>query len=275
MGVLMKKVIIIVCILIIGIISIVYYLYNKNFNFKIYIFDAGKADAIIISKNNKYIMIDTGEESLGDEILKYFEKNNIKKLDYLIITHFDKDHVGSASTIIDSIEIDNVLQSNYIKESIYYDNYINSLAKKDIEPITIKGNYEFYLDSVKFIVNGPSEIYKKNESNNSSLIVSVENKKNKFLFMGDSENLRIRDFINSNNNKYDFIKVPYHGNYLKRLDDLLENTNSKYGVITCSNKEGCEDKTLDVLDKYNVKKYLTKDGDITILSDGKKIKVFQ
>ncbi len=271
----MKKVIIIVCILIIGIISIVYYLYNKNFNFKIYIFDAGKADAIIISKNNKYIMIDTGEESLSDEILKYFEKNNIKKLDYLIITHFDKDHVGSASTIIDSIEIDNVLQSNYIKESIYYDNYINSLAKKDIEPITIKGNYEFYLDSVKFIVNGPSEIYKKNESNNSSLIVSVENKKNKFLFMGDSENLRIRDFINSNNNKYDFIKVLYHGNYLKRLDDLLENTNSKYGVITCSNKEGCEDKTLDVLDKYNVKKYLTKDGDITILSDGKKIKVFQ
>ena len=93
--------------------------------------------------------------------------------------------------------------------------------------------------------------------------------------MGDSENLRIKDFINSNNSKYDFIKIPYHGNYLKRLDDLLENTNSKYGVITCSNKEGCEDKTLDILDKYNVKKYLTRDGSISISSNGEKIKVLQ
>ena len=97
---------------------------NKNYDFKIYFFNAGKADAILLSKNNKYMMIDTGEEDLSNEILNYFKENNITRLEYLVITHFDKDHVGSASTIIDNIEIGEVLQSNVPKDSDEYDNYI-------------------------------------------------------------------------------------------------------------------------------------------------------
>ena len=58
---------------------------SKNYDFKIYFFNAGKADAILLSKNNKYMMIDTGEEDLSNEILKYFKENNITKLEYLII----------------------------------------------------------------------------------------------------------------------------------------------------------------------------------------------
>ena len=86
-------VIIIIAILVIGLI----FMYNNkkissDYDFKIYFFNAGKADAILVSKNDKYILIDTGEESLSDDILRYFEQNNITRLEYLIITHFDKNH---------------------------------------------------------------------------------------------------------------------------------------------------------------------------------------
>lgn len=149
-----------------------------NYNFKIYFFNAGKADAILISKNNKYIMIDTGEESLSNEILRYFKENNITRLEYLIITHFDKDHVGSASSIIDNIEIGKVLQSNVPKDSEYYTNYLNSLNVKNIEPVTVTGNYDISFDDLAINVNGPSTTYENNESNNSSLIVSIKNGEN-------------------------------------------------------------------------------------------------
>lgn len=126
---------------------------DSNYNFKVYFFNAGKADCILISNNDKYIMIDTGEESLSNEILAYFKNNNITKLDYLIITHFDKDHVGSSSAIIDNIEIDNVLQSNCPKESEYYTNYINSLANKNITAQTISGDKSFILGDLNIVVN--------------------------------------------------------------------------------------------------------------------------
>ena len=118
-------------------------------------------------------MIDTGEESLSDDILKYFNENNITRLEYLIITHFDKDHVGSAASIIDNIDIGEVLQSNSPKESEYYTNYLTSLANKNINPTTVSGNYELSFEDLTIVVNGPVTIYEKNESNNSSLIVSV------------------------------------------------------------------------------------------------------
>lgn len=276
----MKKenivILIIVLVLIIGL--IVLYKFKdigSEYNFKIYFFNAGKADAILISKKDKYMMIDTGEEELSDDILKYFKSNNITKLDYLIITHFDKDHVGSAASIINNIEIGEVLQSNSPKESEYYTNYLEALSNKNITPITVSGDYQITLDDINITVNGPTDIYDSNESNNSSLIVSIVNGNNSFLFMGDAQNPRIKDFISSNTNTFDFIKVPYHGNYLKRLSELLDNTKPQYGVITCSQEEGCEEETLSVLDNYNIKYYMTKNGSITILSDGTNIKIRQ
>ena len=248
---------------------------SNDYDFKVYFFNAGKADAILISKNKKYILIDSGEESLRDDILRYFESNNITKLEYLIITHFDKDHVGSASTIIDNIEIGEVIQSNFPKESEYYTNYINSLTNKNITPITVKGDYELSFENIKIIVNGPETIYENNESNNSSLIVSVTYKDNKFLFMGDAENARIKDYISINNETFDFIKIPYHGNYLKRLDDLLDIVKPKYGVMTCSPNEGCEDETIEILNNYPIKYYMTKNGSVSVLSNGKDIIIKQ
>lgn len=275
----MKNLIIFLILIVIFISSIYIYKYNNNedeYDFKIYFFNAGKADCILISNNDKYIMIDTGEESLSSEILAYLRNNNITKLDYLIITHFDKDHVGSASSIIDNIEIDNVLQSNSPKESEYYTNYINSLANKNITANTVTGDLEFTLGDLEIVVNGPTEIFDSNESNNSSLIVSIKYNNTSYLFMGDSQNDRIKDYLSQHSSdKYDFIKIPYHGNYQKRLDDLLEAVEPEYAVITCSNTEPDTTETVELLEELNIKYYLTKNGSITILSDGNSMKIKQ
>ena len=244
---------------------------GSNYDFKIYFFNAGKADAIVISNNNKYIMIDTGEESLSSEILSYFKNNNINELEYLIITHFDKDHVGSAASIINNIKVNNVFQSNYPKDSEYYNNYLNALSNKNITPKTIEENYEFTLEDLNIVVNGPAKIYDKNESNNSSLIVKINYKNTNYLFMGDAENARLKDYVSEETNTYDFIKIPYHGNYLKRLDDLLEIIKPKYAVITSSNSMRESSETINTLSELGIKYYLTRNGDINIYSDGTSI----
>ena len=273
-----KNVIILMAVLLIIISGIYVYKNSKqdeNYNFKIYFFNAGKADCILISNNDKYIMIDTGEESLSTEILAYLRNNGITKLDYLIITHFDKDHVGSAASIIDNIEVEHVLQSNVAKESEYYNNYIISLENKNITAQTISGDYSLVLGELNVTVNGPTQGFDSNESNNSSLIVSLNYKGTNYLFMGDAQNDRIKDFLTQNNSKYDFIKIPYHGNYQKQLDNLLESTQAKYAVITCSEEEPDTTQTEELLQELNIEYYLTKNGSVTISSDGEDIKIKQ
>ncbi len=79
----MKKTTIVLIVLIFVMIGIIIYLVtkkedeDKKYNFDMYFFNVGKADAILLNYKNKYIMIDTGLESFSNEILDYFKKNNI------------------------------------------------------------------------------------------------------------------------------------------------------------------------------------------------------
>lgn len=267
-----------IILIILMIILLVILLFNKknevNSNFNIHFFNAGKADSCVIKIDDKVILIDTGEYTLRNTILRYLSDNNISVIDYLTISHFDKDHVGSASYIIDNVSVLNVLQSNVPKDSEYYDLYIKSLSDKGINPITVSDDYYFEIGDSKFVVNGPNVVYDKNSSNNSSLIVSLEYGSNSFLFMGDAQNDRINDFIGKNNKKYDFMKIPYHGNYQKSLSDLISNTGVKFAVISTSSSV-YDDKMIDLLDSLDVKYYATFNGDIDVFFDDGVISIKQ
>ena len=264
----MKKIIVILTlIIVISIVSILLLLKSKPLN--IYFFSVDKSDSILITYNDKVILIDTSLNSYSDKIINYLNKKNIKTIDYLIITHFDKDHVGGASKIIDNFDIKNVYQSSYIKNSDYYLNYINSLNKKGINPNIIENNYSFNIEDLEFIIYGTNKIYENDTSNNSSLVVSLKYKNNSFLFTGDIEEDRISDFINEELIKYDVIKMPHHGNYHKGLEELINKINVKYAVITHNIKD---DKTINMLDNKKVKYYLTTKN-ILISSDGKSITI--
>ena len=94
--------------------------------------------------------------------------------------------------------------------------------------------------------------------------------------MGDSQNARIQDYLSTHSDTdYDFLKVPYHGHYLKRLEELLRNNSIQYAVITSSLEEREDEETLDLLEKYHVSTSLTRNGSISVYSDGEKILVKQ
>ncbi|MBQ8132021.1 MAG: MBL fold metallo-hydrolase [Bacilli bacterium] len=268
---------IIIIVLIIGILFVLYdktsYKYKKE-DLYVYFFDAGKADSMIIRKNDKVMMIDTGESNLETKIKWYMNENNIKKIDYLILSHFDKDHIGNAAYVINNYEVGNVLQSNSPKDSEEYTKYLEALESKQIEPITVSGDYAFEMDDCKIVVNGPETTYEKNESNNSSLITRITYNKNTFLFMGDSQNDRTREYLNTNPETADVIKVPYHGHYQKQDITLFEIIKPKYAVISTS-KDVIEEKLINLLDTKKINYYSTFNGEINIYSNGEKIVIKQ
>jgi len=251
------------------------YIKISDEDLKIYFFNAGAADACLISINDKYMMIDTGEESMGEEIINYFKKNNITKLDYLIITHFDKDHVGSASRIIDSITVDNVLHNNVPKDSDEYNNYMNSLIARGVDSKIVESKESYYLEGLSFKVIGTSTKFSEDESNNASLIVEMSYKNNKFLFTGDIENDRIKEYMKSDLKHFDLVKMPHHGRIEKKLDNLLEKVKPRYAIITSSNEDKEDNETINLLKNLNIDYYLTREGAITVRSNGNYIKVEQ
>ena len=80
-------------------------------------------------------MIDTGLDENGETITDFLKKENIDTIDYLIISHLDKDHIGGADIILDEgIEVQNVIQPNYSRDTKQHKEYVKALEKHDIKP---------------------------------------------------------------------------------------------------------------------------------------------
>ena len=65
----------------------------SNISLEVTILDTGKSDCIFIEIGDKTIMIDTGLDRNGEQILASLHEKGIDHIDYLILTHLDKDHI--------------------------------------------------------------------------------------------------------------------------------------------------------------------------------------
>ena len=238
----------------------------------VHFFDAGKADAILLTTANGAALIDAGEKGFGKTILAYLEEQGIEKLDYLIITHFDQDHVGGAAKVINNIAVGTVLQSNQPKDSEEYEKYVKALTSAGIEPVTVRESYNFVLDGVAYSIDPPRQAeYSDDSSNNSSLIVTVTNGENRFLFTGDAQTERLAEFLDGNDTTFDVLKIPHHGKDEPLMQALIESTQPSYAVITSSDDEPESDAVVAALEKADVTVLLTRQGAVTFRSDGETV----
>lgn len=83
--------------------------------FEIDILSTCKSDFILIECENKFIVIDCRLYENNTLIKDYLNYKGVNEIEYLILTHNDKDHIGSAPMILDNFKIKNLIQANYKK----------------------------------------------------------------------------------------------------------------------------------------------------------------
>ena len=248
------------------------------------ILKVGQADVIMLTEDNQALVIDAGEEEDGVELVEELSKKGITQVETLIITHFDKDHVGGADVLLEKMPVNNVIMPDYVGTSTEYTDFISALEKKsedskiNVSRLTEDVSIEF--GSSKVLIEAPSsyEIPKGNVEydNDFSLITTVSHGENVLLFMGDAEKKLTREWLAKGYKvDCDFIKMPHHGVYTSSTLELLEATKPEYAAMCTSDKNPAEDKTLELIRGVGATALETRNGDITISSDGISIKVVQ
>lgn len=244
-----------------------------NYSVSVDVLDIGKADCIVINTGTKTVMIDTGEEENLPDIQAFLRQEDIQAIDMLILTHFDKDHIGGAKGIISEYDVKTVIETTFQSDREEYFAYHKEMTDKGITPITITENYNFELESCAFTVYAPKQdSYSKKQDNNSSLIVAMEYGEKRFLFCGDAMELRLDEFVEDLPGKFDFVKLPYHGIYLNNYPKFLNEVSPKYAVMTCSDKNPADKKTIELLKENGVIYYETRLGSVGLKTDGKSIR---
>lgn len=235
----------------------------------------GKADAIIIQTENHSLIIDCGEEEDGDEIIEYLTENHISSVDYLFITHFDKDHVGGAAEVIRNREIKQIIVPDYAGTNAAYENFLDAVEETGSKPLALTETMVFVLDDVLFEIYPPQKTFYVESDNDFSLAISVTHGDNKFLFAGDAEEIRLAEILSQTQTQYDFLKMPHHGKFDVLTKQFVDSISPTYTVITCSEKNPADEQTVNILKAAGSEVYYTKDGDITVSSNGTDITIKQ
>ncbi len=103
------------------------YLKRKGKLFSVHIIDVGQGDSIFIqTPENKRILIDAGDEEAEHTVYSYLKRKGVKKIDVLIATHPDTDHIGSMDYIIDKFKISHFYMPDAKTDSEAFYNLLDS-----------------------------------------------------------------------------------------------------------------------------------------------------
>ena len=201
-----------------------------NSNFEVVMFEVGEADCHLIKYpyNKNTILIDTGknEYKIKNEVIPYLKSIGIKKIDYLIITHGDEDHIGGSITLINNFQVKNVILNKGTFTDLEKE-LIKNLNKKKI-PYQININKINLSNHTIYLLNNT----KYNNENDNSIITYFTYQKYKFLYMGDASITTEDNLLeNYNLNNISILKVGHHGSNTSSSKDFISQINPSISLI--------------------------------------------
>lgn len=253
---------------------------NGSINEKVsvHFIDVGQGDCELVElPENKYMLIDAGDNGAEDAIFSYLDKEGVKKIDYLVATHPHADHIGGMEEVIKKYDIGEIYMPKKESTSMTFEKMIDAIDEKNLSiHIAEAGKNIFNYSGVRADFLGPQKDY--DDLNNASAVVKLKCGDKSFLFMGDAESRAELDILSGGEDvSCNVLKVGHHGSTTSSSEQFLEKTRPEYAVISCGkgNKYGHPHKeTLDKLKQIHANVLRTDEmGTIIIKTDGHNLQV--
>lgn len=203
--------------------------------------DIGQGDAFIVElpRQKGVVMIDAGAHFSFEEmeptdrnyeqiIKPYFYSKGISKIDALILTHDDIDHMGSAPFIIEEMQVEKIVVSDYY---VFSEELINVLKKNRVQVQVIKSGDQLQVGEQIFYVLGPdSDQY---SSNDNSIILYAEIGGKDWIFTGDISKKQERELIRKYPNmSVDVLKIAHHGSNTSTDENFIQQISPEFSLIS-------------------------------------------
>ena len=254
------------------------FLYFKCYidrNDYIYYIDVGQGDSILfVDKNKNSILIDTGgkvnskNNLMKNNVIPFFKSIGLKRIDYLVLTHGDYDHMGEAVNLVNNFKV---------KKVIFNCGNFNTLETELIKLLKIK-KIKYYscikelnIDNNKLYFLQTKEYDNENDNSN---VIYTELDGYKFMFMGDSGVEKEKDILNKYNiSGIDVLKIGHHGSKTSSSKEFINEINPNYSIISVGKNNRYGHPNKEVLNNLSDSKIYRTDQDGSIMFNIKKNKL--
>jgi competence protein ComEC len=153
----------------------------------VHFIDVGQGDSIFIDTSGLGVLIDGGIKGASDTVVEYLGKLSIAKIDLLVATHMDSDHIGGLIKVLgSSIQVDQVLINNQTHDSNAYDDFI-SFKSNHTFTAAQRGDVYVLTQTVNLTALNPVQPLEFSTQNENSVVMRLQIGKSSFMLMGDAE----------------------------------------------------------------------------------------
>lgn len=193
---------------------------------KIYFFDVGQADSILIVNNGQTMLIDAGNNDDGDMLVKNIQTLGISKLDYVVGTHPHEDHIGGLDNVIKAFDIGTIYMPKVQTNTKTFEEVIDAISAKNLKVTTPKIGDKFEVGKAQCEVMSIGD--DKSNLNTTSIVIRMCYNDVSYLFTGDMEtvNESARSWPQT-----DILKVAHHGSRTSSSEKFLKQIMPKIGII--------------------------------------------
>lgn len=248
---------------------------KTNNELTIHFIDVGLGDCIFITlPSSENILIDTGGSSTGPKVVQYLKSLGVKRIDHLILTHPDDDHIGGILSIMSEFEVLNIYDnglSNF--NSDIYRDYVklvrNNLSKYNI----LQAGESLLFNNIMIEVLNPL-LPPTGNPNDDSIVLRLLYEDVKIFLTGDLLQSGERRLLNLRTElTSQILKISHHGENDASSDDFLKSVNPEITIISVSNVNKYarpHQELLKRLTQIGAKIYRTDhSGNIILKTDGK------
>ena len=244
-------------------------------NVTIKFIDVGQGEAILIALPEKTVLIDAGPTGSAPKIAQVLQELGRNKIDYLVATHPDEDHIGGMADVISNTQIGTIYAPNKTNNTATYRKFLAAIQNNNLQ-ITLAeaGTIIDQTDSYKLEILWPKKDANFPDTNDYSIIIKLTVGNKTFLFTGDAPTNAILD---SNPGHIDVLKLSHHGSRTGTTEVLIHKLSPTYAVVSYAvdNSYGHPmQSVLNALRKHFVEVWGTgANGTITITCDGTNIDI--
>lgn len=243
--------------------------------FEIYFLNVGQGDAACVLCDGKAMLIDGGNSSGSDLIYSFLKSHAITRLEYIIATHPDADHVGGLAGALNYASAGKVYCTVTQHDSEAFNDFLKYLDRQNGEITVPSPGDSFYLGCSRVTILFPEQ--GRTWSDNTSIALRIEYGDTSFLFTGDceaeDEAVLLADGYGL---KSDVLKVAHHGSKYSTGSALLRSVEPEFAVISVGGSNPYDHPAEEVLSRLagqDVTLYRTDiHGDIHCTSDGEKVR---
>lgn len=242
---------------------------------EVHFIDVGQGSSSLIECDGHFMLIDGGDSKYSSRVVSYLKDEGVSKLDYVIATHYDADHLNGVVGALNYYDADIVIAPDYEADSKVYESFRSLIKKKDIDITYPETGAVYKVGSAEFTILAPNDSH-YDDANDYSVAIKLVNGDNSFIMTGDAEIESEYEMLETGIDlSCDVYAAGHHGSKYSSSQAFMQAMKPESVVISAGkdNKYGHpSDEAMARFKAMGCDIYRTdKMGDIVAVSDGENI----